>query len=271
MEVKQKIRKNQNFKISRFKEKIKRTKPHKHGDYYELIYLNDGEGYHWIETEKFPVSPPEVYFMKPGQMHCWQFTGIPRGFVILFRKEYFDPVAEKSILELLQALKVTVRTSLAELDIFDEIFNEILSEFEKQEAFSDHIIHGYLRASLAKILQVSSGVENTVESENSLYTDFLSLLSIRCPELHNVRDYARLLHITPQNLNAVCKKNSVYSASEHIAHQLNLEAKRYILHTDKSINEIADLLYFNDSSYFIKFFKKREGCTPGQFRERHFK
>ncbi|HPD44188.1 MAG TPA: helix-turn-helix domain-containing protein, partial [Dysgonamonadaceae bacterium] len=60
------------------------------------------------------------------------------------------------------------------------------------------------------------------------------------------------------------------SAREIVANQLMIEAKRYLLHTDHSINEIAEIMYFTDSSNFVKFFKKHENVTPVQFREKHF-
>lgn len=269
MKVKQKIDQDQNFKISRFKEKIKRTKPHKHGDYYELIYISSGEGYHCIETEKYLITTPEVYFMKPGQMHCWQFTSIPRGYVVLFRTELFDPVREIHLLELLNKLHTTVRVSFESLNSPDTIFEELLSEVHKDGPLLDDIVHGYLRALLGRILQLSTSRDENAYPVNILYNQFSNLLSTQSPQIHKVRDYARLLNTTPQNLNAVCQKYGSASASEHVSSQLILEAKRYILHTDLTISEIAEALHFNDCSYFIKFFKKRVGRTPFQFRKEH--
>ncbi|MBN1144668.1 MAG: helix-turn-helix domain-containing protein [Bacteroidales bacterium] len=49
-----------------------------------------------------------------------------------------------------------------------------------------------------------------------------------------------------------------------------LEAKRYILYTENTINEIADILSFTDASNFVKFFKKNEGVTPINFRDKYF-
>lgn len=88
--------------------------------------------------------------------------------------------------------------------------------------------------------------------------------------MHKVNEFANLLNITPQNLNAVCRKQTGKSASEIITGQLLLEAKRYILHTDNTINEIAEILSFSDTSNFVKFFKKNERVTPIQFREKYF-
>ncbi|HTF18919.1 MAG TPA: AraC family ligand binding domain-containing protein [Chryseolinea sp.] len=58
-----KLEQTQLFKISAFKEVIKRTKPHKHDAYFELIYLSEGAGFHWIDTEKFQITPPVVFFL----------------------------------------------------------------------------------------------------------------------------------------------------------------------------------------------------------------
>ena len=85
---------NVDFFIDRFHEKINKTRPHKHEDYSELIFLREGEGFHWIETEKYLVSTPDFYFLKPGQMHCWQFTAIPKGYVIMVKMSYFNEIQE---------------------------------------------------------------------------------------------------------------------------------------------------------------------------------
>ena len=268
--LKNKLEGTQLFKISRFNEAIKKTAPHKHDGYFELIFISEGEGFHWIETEKFQLNAPEIYFMKPGQMHCWQFTAIPKGFVALFKEDFFDPIKENHILGLLNIMKERVRISLPEDFKPHFIFEEIFTEFKQGNMYSTHIIHGYLRAVFSKILQLSQKNDKQRTLNNSLLERFQELLSTRCPELHNVNHYAALLNTTPQNLNTACRRYSNKSASQHIADQLTLEAKRYILHTVKTSNEIADLLHFNDASYFIKFFKKREGMTPLQFREKYF-
>jgi AraC-like DNA-binding protein len=78
------------------------------------------------------------------------------------------------------------------------------------------------------------------------------------------------LGLSPQNLNAICRKVSGKSASELIIEQVLLEAKRYLLHSDKNISEIAFILNFSDPSHFVKYFKKAAGETPQVFRTKYF-
>ena len=56
IETKNKVEDGLVFKISHFKRKIKKTKPHKHDDYHELIFLQEGEGFHQIEEKQFLIK-----------------------------------------------------------------------------------------------------------------------------------------------------------------------------------------------------------------------
>lgn len=266
---KNKLGKDQLFKISRFKEKIKKTRPHKHGGYHELIYLTQGEGYHWIETDKFRIEAPELYFLQSGQLHCWQFTSIPKGYVIQFKEAFFNSINEVSILNLIKNLSSVVNISMEGQPDISFIFEDIIREYQSDTEFSDQIINGYLRVIFSKLLQLSS-IESINASPNPLYDRFQKMISEKCPVLRNVNDFAAELHTTRQQLNIICRRQSGKSASDHISAQMLLEAKRYILHTEKSMNEIAHLLNFNDTSYFIRFFKRHENTTPLQFRAQHF-
>jgi AraC-like DNA-binding protein len=86
--------------------------------------------------------------------------------------------------------------------------------------------------------------------------------------LRTVADYAPLLHVTPNYLNAACKKITGKAAGEIIRDRTLLEAKRLLANTDSSVAEIAYQLQFEDNSYFGRFFKKYTGMTPAKFRER---
>ncbi len=268
--TKNKLEKGLLFKISPFKEVIKKTRPHKHDEYFELIFLKEGEGFHTIEEQKFVVSTPEVYFLKPGQLHFWQFTSIPKGFVIIFRESEFDAVNENDLAELYRLLSLNTRIGFPEHSFPETLLQEIYTEFQLDSSYSRQIIHGLLKALFGKLLRLAENDMQKPVVSHSLYDKFQHLLARECPRLHKVNEFATLLHTTPQNLNATCRKQAKKSAGELVSERILLEAKRYILHTDSTVNEIADQLSFSDPSNFVKFFKKAEGTTPVQFRAKYF-
>ncbi len=270
IQTKNKLEEGLLFKISPFKEVIKKTRPHKHEEYFELIFLKEGEGFHTIEEEKFVVSTPEVYFLKPGQLHFWQFTSIPKGFVIIFRESEFDALKESELAELYRLLSLNKRIGFSNHSYPENLLQEIYAEFQASGTYSRQIIHGLLKALFGKLLQlVDNEIQKPVVSL-SLFDRFQQLLTKECPRLHKVNEFAALLHTTPQNLNSTCRKQAKKSAGELISERILLEAKRYILHTDFTVNEITELISFSDTSNFVKFFKKAEGTTPLQFRAKYF-
>lgn len=268
--IKNKLDKGLTFKVSRFKEQIKKTKPHKHDEYYELIFLSQGEGFHCIESEKFTVTSPDFYFLKPGQLHYWQFTSIPKGFVVLFNNNEFNAIKENTLIDLIRKLTDTTRLNIKPDKYPSHLLEEIHNEFQLNTQYSKEIIHGLLNALFGKLLQIKEDKPNNKSLPQPVYERFIQLLVKECPRLHKVNEFADLLNITPQNLNVICRKQAGKSASEIITNQLLLEAKRYILHTDNTINEIAEVLSFTDTSNFVKFFKKHENLTPIQFRDKYF-
>src|SRR5690606_19699632 len=104
------------------------------------------------EDEKFLVSTPEFYFLKPGQLHFWQFTAIPKGFVILFKEEEFDTINERDLIEMNRLLLANNRIALKPENYPDGILEELYAEYQTKSRFSKPILHGLLKALLGKIL-----------------------------------------------------------------------------------------------------------------------
>lgn len=266
--VKNKLEGEKLFKISRFKEVIKRTKPHKHDAYFELIYLSEGAGFHWIDAEKFQVTPPVVFFLS-GQLHYWEMTAIPKGYVMLFRENFF---VQKDLVNLVRSLEDTVYIHPSAADNLDFIFSEMEMEYRNPSKNSAELIQGYLQVALIKLLRHKDAMNvNVASGGHHVFRQFQQFIRKANPVSNlKVNEAADHLRLSPQNLNAVCRKVSGRSASELIVEQVILEAKRYLLHSDKNISEIALTLNFSDPSHFVKYFKRITGETPQVFRSRHF-
>ena len=80
------------------------------------------------------------------------------------------------------------------------------------------------------------------------------------------KEYAAMLYVTPNHLNALCNDLLGKAAGEVIRDRVLLEAKRLLVNADINISEIAFQLDFKDNSYFTRFFKKYTGTTPEDFR-----
>lgn len=97
-------------------------------------------------------------------------------------------------------------------------------------------------------------------------TRLWSLLTKHAFRERSVSFYAKALNITPDYLNKVCRRAYGMSPKTLIEQQLLVEMKSYLIDTRLSVSEIADLLNFEDASYMCRFFRRKTGCSPLEFR-----
>ena len=84
--------------------------------------------------------------------------------------------------------------------------------------------------------------------------------------LPTVKQCAEQVHLSPNYLSDLLKKETGKSTQDLIHYHVLELAKNHLLNSDHSISEIAFLLGFKYSQYFGKLFKNKEGITPSEFR-----
>lgn len=79
------------------------------------------------------------------------------------------------------------------------------------------------------------------------------------------------LHYNPNYLSNIFKKEVGISFTDYLNNYRLKMAKQLLIETDLSIKDIAEKLRYTNSQNFIRFFKKIEGTTPGQYRKENKK
>ncbi|SHI51514.1 helix-turn-helix domain-containing protein [Desulfofundulus thermosubterraneus] len=79
---------------------------------------------------------------------------------------------------------------------------------------------------------------------------------------------ARQVHLSPAYLSRLFKQRTGQSFIDYLTQVRLNEAKALLLAGEKTIDQIASAVGFNNNSYFTAVFKKREGVTPSEFRQR---
>jgi AraC-like DNA-binding protein len=83
-----------------------------------------------------------------------------------------------------------------------------------------------------------------------------------------LEDCASRLHYNANYLSSVFRKETNYSFSEYLTtYRFNM-AKKWLTESDMPIKDIAAKLRYNNPQNFIRSFRKQEGMTPGQYREK---
>lgn len=265
--------------IERFGAYLKRHSPdlhhaHRHS-FFHLVLFTKGSGTHTIDFTRFKVRPFEIYFMIPGQVHSWHFEDEPDGYIINFsenifrsfllnpdyleRFSFFSGVSEDNVCFLPSAIHNKT------IQLFEEII--AITESEKENKLD------MIRLLLLQlfILIDDSGKRNTSKvipkQKQVLLKNFRRLIDQHYKSIKLPKEYADLLYVTPNHLNALTQDLLGKTAGELIRDRVLLEAKRLLINADMTITEIAFNLNFQDNSYFNRFFKKAENSTPDEFRK----
>jgi AraC-like DNA-binding protein len=268
----------QDIIVSRFAVYLKNLKnlhfPHRH-DFYHLILFTRGGGSFSIDFQNFKIIPYRAYFMAPGQVHGWDFEGDMDGYVINFSVHFFQSFLLKSdYLDQFYFLNGIAGDSV--IDILEdqrtsviEILENAVNEMEKQNRFKKDTIRVWILQLFLQIgnMNVRSEVHAADSYNMTLLRNFEKLIEKNYLNLRLPKQYAELLFITPNHLNALCNEALGKPAGDLIRNRIALEAKRMLINFSLTVTEIAYALNFEDNSYFCKFFKKQAGMSPDSFRK----
>lgn len=244
--------------------------PHRH-NFYHFVLFTRGGGNYTIDFKHYCVEPWQIYFMSPGQIHTWSFEDETDGFVVNFDKDLFKTMMLRpDYFEHFSFLSNSAQNGVFIIE--NNSRTAILSILKRLKLHAEdktfvQVSLLYLFHTLEQQSAPSPHGETNLYS-HTLLRNYLRLIELNYKSLRLPKNYASLLYITPNHLNALCKEKLGVSAGELIRNRIVLEAKRLLAIQDYSIAEIAYELSFADNSYFTKFFKKIEKLTPEEFRKK---
>lgn len=249
-------------------------RPHRHS-FYHLVFFTKGKGTHTIDFEKFPVKPFQIYFMIPGQVHSWHFDGDVDGYIIHFNESLINSfLHSEHYLERFSFFKGDASTGVCQIpaiqhDTVLALFESMLTELkESKENALDIIRIRLLELFITVDRSCKKNLSKVIAPQKlTLLRSFQQLIDKYYRTIKLPKEYADLLYITPNHLNALCTELLGKTAGDLIRNRVLLEAKRLLTNADMTITEIAYDLNFQDNSYFNRFFKKNVGMTPDEFRK----
>ena len=250
--------------------------PHRHA-FYQIVLFTEGGGTHSIDFNKFSVKPHQVYAMAPGQIHTWEFLEKTEGYIINFNESFFTAICHNPNFVQEFPLFSTISgspVSLLEAECCGEVhalMEKMLREFESDNPYKQEMLRGMLTQLLVMLSRQMPRLDQSAIPRHQLTVlrNFERLIEEHFREKRLPRDYAEMLYITPNHLNALVNSVIGKPAGELIRDRVVLEAKRLLVNSDTTISQIADALHFEDNAYFTRFFKKYTGVSPEVFRQEY--
>lgn len=244
--------------------------PHRH-NCYEIVFFERSGGEHHIDFKRYDITENTIHIVCPEQVHLLKRNKDVTGYVLSFSAELFLSIVQNS--QFLDAFPFLVPLNSApivklELDQIPQLMS-LIKQLEQEYFSSQKDKKDMLAILCLQLLQFLKRqfpqTENTA-NEQYLPSRFKKMVEREYLKINTVSEYADLLAVSAGHLNDIVKKATGKSAKMIISEHITLEAKRLLYHSQLSIKEIASNLNFEESSYFIRFFRKQTGLTPIAFR-----
>lgn len=253
-------------------------------DCYSISFKKYVEGNLNYGRTKYDFTNGALIFISPRQVLQWDNSVVfeQKGFSINFHEDFLKGT------ELAQQIKKygffsystneALHLSPKEERQLVSIVENIEIEYQNnQDAFSNEIIISQLDTLLKyanrfyerQFLNRKEISSNLLEQFNQHLTDYFESGQLEEKGIPSIEQIADKMSVSQLYLSDTLKKETGKTTTEHLHLHLIDKAKNILLQPNKSISEVAYELGFEYPPYFSRLFKKKEGISPSEYREKY--
>ena len=225
-----------------------------------------------------------LIFMAPRQVMQWDSTAVfeQKGFSINFHEDFLLGT------ELVQQIKKygffsysaneALHLSPREENQIQSIVENIEIEYQNnQDDYSKEIIISQLSTLLKyanrfyerQFLNRKELSIDLLEQFNEQLARYFESGNLQENGIPSIEHMAEKMSVSQRYLSDTLKKETGKTTTEHLQLYLIDQAKNFLLNPDKTVSEVAYELGFEYPQYFSRLFKKKEGISPTEFRDKY--
>ena len=233
---------------------------------------------------KYDFTNGALIFIAPKQVLQWDSSVVfeQKGFSINFHEDFLKGTELAQQIKKYGFFSYSVNEALhlspKEERLMESIVENIEIEYQNnQDEFSKDIIISQL-STLFKYANrfYERQFLNRKELSNDLLDEFNRQLGgyfesgyLQEKGIPSIEEIAGKMSVSQRYLSDTLKKETGKTTTEHLQLYLIDEAKNILLKPNKSISEVAYQLGFEYPQYFSRLFKKKEGLSPSEYREKY--
>ncbi|MBQ4259594.1 MAG: helix-turn-helix transcriptional regulator [Lachnospiraceae bacterium] len=222
---------------------------------FELVlFLKDG-GYSVINGKKHIIHAGSVRFHRPGdKVYSYRFNEV---YVVHFQVDNVEIGRE-------MFKNIPSFITIPNVDKEISILKKLIVAYIAQDGFECMNSLWYLLGRIKEQYQMQERNNKT-----KTITQIKNYIDENYRRQITLEDIAQAIHMHPVYIQRKFKKEAGISPAEYQKNVRLSNAIIYLRTTNLSIEDIADLCGFSNSSHFIRAFKAREQITPLQYRQRN--
>jgi AraC family transcriptional regulator, transcriptional activator of pobA len=244
-----------------------RVLAHKHPQMAQITFWISGGGIYRIEDETWSFSAPTVSFMPSGIVHGFEIEQGTDAIVVSVADAALAAIAEHSALPLDQPVFVIGRGDTALWERLTDTIKMIQAEYAEAQAGAEKILPPLIAVALSHIARLDAQSHAvTVPAAVALGGRLRRLIDRHFRDDWPVERYVEELGTTRHLLDKAAHQALGSGVRQAIGERRLVEAKRLLLFTIRTVEDIAYETGFNDPAYFSRFFRDAVGVAPAAWR-----
>ena len=273
-----------NSKGSGFPACTKKSSPPITNDCYSISFKKYVQGDLNYGRTKYDFTNGALIFIAPRQVLQWDNNVVfePNGFSINFHEDFIKGTELAQQIKKYGFFSYSVNEALhlspKEEKQIESIVENIEIEYQNnQDEFSKDIIISQLDTLLKyanrfyerQFINRKELSNNLLEHFNHYLDSYFESGKLQENGIPNIEQIADKLSVSQRYLSDTLKKETGKTTTEHLHLYLIDEAKNILLQPHKTVSEVAYNLGFEYPAYFSRLFKKKEGISPTEYREKY--
>jgi len=244
--------------------------PHLHRDLNHVILIGEGGGTMHAEGVAWRFDAPALLLVPAGVVHGFAWHSESRGWVITLADAYVTQLAERDRdLGRLFLHAHAVALGDEDREAIERSVSRMLRELGWIGPAQRSAVEAEVLAILVRALRSAqvARLEGDAPGRQALVVAHLrERIEARFRQRESVATHAAALGVSETALRLACARVGGLSPTAMLDERAMLEARRLLLYTDMSVNQIAWSVGFEDPAYFSRFFARHAGVAPRRFR-----
>lgn len=239
----------------------------------EIIFISDGQGAVTVDGKRYEVHKGDVVIYNPEVPHHEE-SSQEEPMELLFMALDHIALPDLPPNHLMPSHYRCVYHAGIYQNVFYTSYQQMIVEFEREEELYIEIAQEFSRTLLMYILRIISQQERhakLLHKSNKITDRAVDYIREHFRESITLEDVAAGCYVDKFYLSHLFARHEGMSVGKYILMLRVDESMKLLRETNMSVQAIAELVGFEDMSYFCRMFKKAVTMTPLQYRRQEEK
>ena len=231
-------------------------------DHYIIHFLIDGEGTYFCRGEKYPIKAGECFLIEPLTEVSYQ-ADVTNPYQYYWVG--FNGIECRELLTRCGFSDGKLVISRPEIEKYI-VHMDAIASIRMDSLSNQYRLLGHLYQMIGDLIQ---NEEQTDRRSFKYYSDAIAYIRQNaCLMDLTASDVAAHIGLERSHLYRIFKENGQLTVKDIIMAIRMENAKLFLINTDQTIEYVANYSGFKNPSHFCKTFRKYEGISPLQYRQR---